>query len=122
MFLFKILIQCLLLGATIAVVVPDIPTDNTIPLKQEHGILMDRNENMIPTAATTTIPLTKMSNSDDAPSPTQSGLISTCDAYYSVEKGDYCAGIVSKFGNFTLTQFYTWNPYAFLYSLLLLFI
>lgn len=38
--------------------------------------------------------------------PTQSGIPSSCDAYYAVKANDTCAGIVSDFGNFTLTQFY----------------
>ncbi|KAJ5719736.1 hypothetical protein N7493_007314 [Penicillium malachiteum] len=42
--------------------------------------------------------------------PTQSGIASNCDAFYVVKTNDTCANIVSSFGNFTLTQFYTWNP------------
>lgn len=113
MFFFKILVQCLLLGATTAFFAPERPVEG-ISLEQEHKI-MDRNDisngktELKPTA---TIPIHKTfkSNIADAPSPTQSELISTCDAYYFVESGDYCSGIVSKFGNFTLSQFYSWNP------------
>ena len=32
------------------------------------------------------------------------------DAFYVVKMNDTCASIVKSFGNFTLTQFYTWNP------------
>ncbi|KAJ5701325.1 hypothetical protein N7488_008873 [Penicillium malachiteum] len=32
------------------------------------------------------------------------------DAFYVVKTNDTCADIVSSFGNFTLTQSYTWNP------------
>ncbi|KAL4962768.1 uncharacterized protein BDV14DRAFT_210410 [Aspergillus stella-maris] len=42
--------------------------------------------------------------------PTQSGIAKNCDAYYVVKTNDTCASIVKEFGNFTLTQFYTWNP------------
>ncbi|GKZ34453.1 hypothetical protein AbraIFM66950_004728 [Aspergillus brasiliensis] len=42
--------------------------------------------------------------------PTQSGIAKNCDAYYVVKTNDTCASIVQEFGNFTLTQFYTWNP------------
>ncbi|KAJ5946736.1 hypothetical protein N7454_003575 [Penicillium verhagenii] len=42
--------------------------------------------------------------------PTQSGIAKNCDAYYMVKGNDTCASIVKTFGNFTLTQFYTWNP------------
>ncbi|MCJ1468156.1 hypothetical protein MMC07_006784 [Pseudocyphellaria aurata] len=44
------------------------------------------------------------------PSPTQSGIISTCQNYYKVLKGDSCSTIVDKFGTFDLDDFYTWNP------------
>ncbi|KAH1765798.1 hypothetical protein KXX41_003141 [Aspergillus fumigatus] len=44
------------------------------------------------------------------PYPTQTGLISTCNAFYAVQPGDYCEGIVTAYGNFTLSQFYQWNP------------
>ncbi|KAF2461398.1 hypothetical protein BDY21DRAFT_397756 [Lineolata rhizophorae] len=33
-----------------------------------------------------------------------------CDATYIVEGGDTCKSIGEKFGNFSLTQFYKWNP------------
>jgi hypothetical protein len=46
----------------------------------------------------------------DAPSPTQSGLISICNAYYRVQRGDYCATVIDKFYGLTLTDFYDWNP------------
>uniref|UniRef100_A0A093XFR9 LysM domain-containing protein n=1 Tax=Talaromyces marneffei PM1 TaxID=1077442 RepID=A0A093XFR9_TALMA len=45
-----------------------------------------------------------------APSPTQPGLISTCNAYYRVQRGDYCATVVDKFYGLTLNEFYVWNP------------
>lgn len=45
-----------------------------------------------------------------APSPTQLGLISTCNAYYRVQRGDYCATVVDKFYGLTLKEFYAWNP------------
>jgi len=42
--------------------------------------------------------------------PTQSGIAANCDALYTVQSGDSCSGIVSEFANFTLAQFYSWNP------------
>ncbi|EHA19725.1 hypothetical protein ASPNIDRAFT_179830 [Aspergillus niger ATCC 1015] len=45
-----------------------------------------------------------------SPSPTQGGLSSSCDAFYYVEAGDSCWAIVNSYGNFTLNQFYSWNP------------
>ncbi|KAJ5988345.1 hypothetical protein N7481_003555 [Penicillium waksmanii] len=65
------------------------------------------------TKATSTSTLTTTTTTTTAasgPSPTQRGLISTCNAFYFVQSGDYCAGITSTYGNFTLDQFYSWNP------------
>lgn len=115
MFFSKILFQSLLLGATTAFFIPKW-TEESTSLEQERAIVERDNmaDENIWSHPTATIPNTKIprSNVADAPSPTQSGLISTCDAYYFVESGDYCSGIVSKFGNFTLSQFYDWNPYV----------
>ncbi|RDW63078.1 putative LysM domain protein [Aspergillus mulundensis] len=61
------------------------------------------------TSTTATASATTTSSAS-SPSPTQTGLISSCNAYYYVEKGDYCQGIVDSFANFTLPQFYAWNP------------
>ncbi|KAL5337117.1 hypothetical protein BJX70DRAFT_389455 [Aspergillus crustosus] len=58
----------------------------------------------------TTSVSTTTTTSAGAPTPTQSGLIPTCNSFYFVEEGDYCEEIVSSFGNFTLDQFYSWNP------------
>jgi hypothetical protein len=64
------------------------------------------------------------------PSPTQDGLISTCEKFYfagkqgydtnlameqlltpwSLVKDDTCAKIVKKFGTFTVKDFIAWNP------------
>ncbi|KAH8889139.1 hypothetical protein GQ53DRAFT_825896 [Thozetella sp. PMI_491] len=44
------------------------------------------------------------------PGPTQTGIAPNCDAWYVVVAGDTCDGIVSKYGNLTLAQFYSWNP------------
>ncbi|KAH8674777.1 hypothetical protein BGZ60DRAFT_404796 [Tricladium varicosporioides] len=35
---------------------------------------------------------------------------SDCSATYLVKSGDSCNAIATLFGNFTLTQFYYWNP------------
>jgi len=37
-------------------------------------------------------------------------LPSDCTAKYLVESGDTCQAIGTKFGNFTLSQLYYWNP------------
>ncbi|KAF7183838.1 hypothetical protein CNMCM7691_004260 [Aspergillus felis] len=58
--------------------------------------------------ASSTAPLTPSTSSVSVPE--QTGIPTNCDAYYVVQANDTCAGIVSAFGNFTLTQFYSWNP------------
>ncbi|KAH6608260.1 LysM domain-containing protein [Trichoderma cornu-damae] len=42
--------------------------------------------------------------------PTQTGIVKDCQRWYQAVSGDTCAGIVSKFGTFTLSQFLQWNP------------
>jgi hypothetical protein len=45
------------------------------------------------------------------PSPTQDGLIDTCNNFYKAVKGDTCIGLVRRFaGAFTQEQFVKWNP------------
>ena len=52
-----------------------------------------------------------------APGPTQTGEPSNCDAWYVVQPNDSCDGVVSKYGNFTLSQFYRYvgalSPFFF---------
>lgn len=42
------------------------------------------------------------------PSPTQDGIISTCNRYHKAEEGDFCASVVAQYG-ITLDQFLAWN-------------
>ena len=44
-----------------------------------------------------------------APAPTQSGIASDCDQYYSVASGDSCAKIESEY-NDECAERYLWNP------------
>ena len=44
-----------------------------------------------------------------APAPTQSGIASNCDQYYTVASGDSCANIGSQY-NVTFAELYSWNP------------
>ena len=44
-----------------------------------------------------------------APAPTQSGIASNCDQYYTVASGDSCAKIGSLY-NDTFAELYSWNP------------
>jgi hypothetical protein len=46
---------------------------------------------------------------------TLSGCVCTirpkdCSAFYMTQPGDTCVSIAQKMGNFTVTQFYKWNP------------
>ncbi|KAH0525992.1 hypothetical protein TsFJ059_009377 [Trichoderma semiorbis] len=43
------------------------------------------------------------------PTPTQSGMVSNCDAFYKVVSGDGCADIATAYG-ISLNNFYAWNP------------
>ncbi|PLN78617.1 hypothetical protein BDW42DRAFT_140380 [Aspergillus taichungensis] len=45
-----------------------------------------------------------------APIPVQSGVASNCNSFYQVKTGDTCIGIQTHFHNFTLSEFYKWNP------------
>ena len=45
-----------------------------------------------------------------APVPVQSGVASNCNSFYQVKSGDTCIGIQTQFHNFTLNEFYKWNP------------
>lgn len=57
-----------------------------------------------------TISLNRPTSIAFVPSPVQFGISSSCKSYYLVQNGDYCDSVVSKFHNFTLNEFYTWNP------------
>lgn len=66
----------------------------------------------MPTTTKKTTTVTTTTATNGAPSPTQSGLISTCTSFYKVVSGDGCWDIVNnKYdGAFTLDEFYSWNP------------
>ncbi|OJI83021.1 hypothetical protein ASPTUDRAFT_31050 [Aspergillus tubingensis CBS 134.48] len=63
---------------------------------------------LLPT--TTATSASGITTSASSPSPIQSGLSSSCDAFYYVKTGDFCWAIVNSYGIFTLNQFYSWNP------------
>ncbi|PYH81903.1 hypothetical protein BO82DRAFT_414824 [Aspergillus uvarum CBS 121591] len=44
------------------------------------------------------------------PSPVQTGIISTCTAWYQATDGDDCTLIVDEFGTFSESDFLSWNP------------
>jgi LysM repeat protein len=58
-------------------------------------------------ATPTTSPTTTASS---VPSPTQSNLVSNCQRFYLVKDGDTCGGIVNNYHEFSLQDFYSWNP------------
>lgn len=60
------------------------------------------------TPTTTKKPTTTTAPS--GPTPTQPGIISSCNAWYQAVSGDYCQKIVDKYKTFSLQDFYKWNP------------
>jgi LysM repeat protein len=64
----------------------------------------------LPSTPTTTNRPTTTTKAPSGPSPTQDGIVSTCKTFYKVASGDTCQKIVDKYGTFSLTDFYNWNP------------
>ncbi|KAL1617782.1 hypothetical protein SLS54_007561 [Diplodia seriata] len=68
----------------------------------------------VPQPTSTHAPTTTSASSEPTepakPSPTQDGLIDTCTSFYLAAKGDTCDKIINKYGTFTFTEFYAWNP------------
>lgn len=44
------------------------------------------------------------------PSPVQTGIVSSCTAWYQATDGDDCDLIVDEFGTFAKSDFIAWNP------------
>lgn len=63
-----------------------------------------------PTAKPTTSVPPKTTTSPSGPSPTQEGIISTCNRFHQAASGESCSTIVAKYGTFTLDNFIAWNP------------
>ena len=63
-----------------------------------------------PAKPTPTVTSGPTSAGSTIPSPTQSGLISSCKSFYKAVKGDTCDKIVKRYESFTLAQFIAWNP------------
>ncbi|TQB68082.1 hypothetical protein MPDQ_004049 [Monascus purpureus] len=83
------------------------PASTVLPATCSPAYYMSSN-----TTATTasTASTASASSTSVSRAPEQTGIAANCDAYYVVKSGDSCAGIVAEFGNFTLAQFYSWNP------------
>ncbi|KAJ0361672.1 hypothetical protein COL26b_013646 [Colletotrichum chrysophilum] len=60
-----------------------------------------------PTAAPTASP--SATGGPSPPSPTQPGLISSCQRFHLVESGNTCDAITTQYG-ISLSDFYEWNP------------
>ncbi|KAL1860491.1 hypothetical protein VTK73DRAFT_7292 [Phialemonium thermophilum] len=89
--------------------------ENGLSVGQEYCVEWDFNSGPPPpppASPTTTSKgtTTTAPSHSGAPEPTQPGLISTCTSYYQVASGDTCGAIVSKYGTFSLDEFYKWNP------------
>ncbi|OKL64629.1 hypothetical protein UA08_00943 [Talaromyces atroroseus] len=95
MLILSIFFQCLVLKTT---------TSSAIQARSAANLIVTHPESIQPPKGY----ISRFYN--DVPSPTQLGIISTCNAYYLVQKGDYCDTVISKFGNYTLSDFYNWNP------------
>lgn len=62
------------------------------------------------TRPSSTTPSATPSPTGNGPQPQQPGIVQECQRYYLVEQGDFCQAIVDKYGTFSLSQFYSWNP------------
>lgn len=106
----KVLLSCLLVGATTARTLQATLLGNIARTAAgEKPSNFIEPENPLPTAAKSP-EREVVATAAAAPSPTQPGLISTCNAYYRVQRGDYCATVVDKVYGLTLNEFYAWNP------------
>lgn len=122
MIVFRVFLQCVLLKLAIAgaiqatLIEDDFDTKPTgfgsIPNEKSARSISSSTRDLEDSSlASNAVEMKYLARSHDgAPSPTQPGLISSCDAYYLVKRGDYCDVVISKFGNLTLSDFYSWNP------------
>lgn len=44
------------------------------------------------------------------PSPVREDMVKTCNKFHFVEKDEVCDTIIRKYGTFTFSQFFAWNP------------
>jgi hypothetical protein len=110
----RVLLSCLLAGAVSARAFQATLPENILAARTaaagQRSNFIDP-QNSLPTAAKSPERETiATAATASAPSPTQPGLISTCNAYYRVQRGDYCSTVVDKFYGLTLNEFYAWNP------------
>lgn len=60
------------------------------------------------TPLSSSVPITTTQTATPA-APTQTGVVSGCRKFHTVQSGDTCPSIESDYG-ITATQFYQWNP------------
>ncbi|KAH8645404.1 hypothetical protein BX600DRAFT_356684, partial [Xylariales sp. PMI_506] len=87
----------------------DTTTSTTTSTSSTTAVATTTSVAITSTTLVTSIITSTTSSSGSAPSPTQSGLISTCDSYYLVVSGDTCYDISATY-SITLDDFYSWNP------------
>lgn len=63
-----------------------------------------------PTAPTRTAEPTAQPTGGKKPSPTQDGLIESCNSFYQAKKGDTCARVIAQYKAFNFDSFFKWNP------------
>lgn len=59
---------------------------------------------------TTPPPQTTPTNGVTTPTPTQSGMVNSCNKFHLVKAGDSCAAIQSTYGLTNYAQLFGWNP------------
>ncbi|KAH8168701.1 hypothetical protein LIA77_11965 [Sarocladium implicatum] len=69
---------------------------------------VERNWGLPVTTSTTSANVPEPTS--NVPSPTQSGIVNGCLAYYQAVDGDDCSKIVAAHGTFSLSDFIAWNP------------
>ncbi|KAK3898439.1 hypothetical protein C8A05DRAFT_47255 [Staphylotrichum tortipilum] len=78
-------------------------------IEENWGIPPTTTASSATSAPPSTTSTTSTGNGVSTPSPIQTGMTTSCDAFYYVVSGDGCVSIASHFG-ITLDQFYAWNP------------
>ncbi|KAJ5622273.1 hypothetical protein N7528_005505 [Penicillium herquei] len=74
-----------------------------------YGISVSAVATSTPTTVVTATSVTSTGDGISTPSPIQTGISATCDAFYLVVSGDTCSAIASREG-ISLANFYAWNP------------
>lgn len=89
---------------------------NDCILESGYRYCVVSGDNSSATAATTTTTPTLSSSTSSTgstgivtPTPTQTGMVSTCDNFFFVQSSDTCYDIAAENG-ITEAEFYQWNP------------